>query len=148
MRLPEAAILGRGCLFAGLLMLAGCSALQPKVSAEQKKTYQDAISSRFGAYQSCMAKQVDRFAGFPDAPPGDIARAAQAGCHKAFDQYRQAVRTHFQAVVSDSGQSLARERARRHTDEQRRTTLNKAVRRVIEARILSAPTESIGEPES
>ncbi|PAV25794.1 hypothetical protein C8D92_10635 [Tamilnaduibacter salinus] len=144
MPLPEPGLVRRGGLVIGLLMLTGCSALQPTVSAEREKAHREAISSRFGAYQACMAEQVDRFAGFPDAPPSDIARAAQAGCEAAFDQYRQAVRTHFQAVVSDSGQSLARERARRHAQEKRRITLNKAIRRVIEARILSAPSESGG----
>lgn len=128
-------------LTATVSLLAGCAAMKPDLSSQQRADLQGKLQSAYGAYQDCMVAESDAYVQVLSAPPSDIAEAAQGACESVFKGYETAVDNYFKAVVSRSGRSDARDRARLHAADAALQTRRQIIGRVLGQRLESNVTE-------
>lgn len=120
-----------------LSFLAGCAAMQPDLSQQQRDDLQGNLQGAFGAYQDCMVAESDPYVQVLSAPPADIAEAAQGACESVYKSYETAVTNYFTAVVSSSGRDDARNRARLHASDAALQTRRQIIGRILGQRVES-----------
>ena len=120
-------------LVAVCVLVTGCSSSGRTARNDSSVLEAEALSA-FAAYRNCMENAAEYYSS-STSTPYEVADAAQSKCGSQFFAYERSTEKYFLSVVSSSGGSIARGKARALTLEGKNSVKGKVVQKVVESRL-------------
>lgn len=116
-----------------LILISGCASHTP--NPQNDSSVLDArVKSTFVQYVNCMKEAANHYS--PSAEqPREVADAAHSKCGKEFYEHQKSYEDYMSSIVSPSGVTMARNKARESTRETEAQVKGKVVQWVIENRL-------------
>ena len=115
------------------LVLVGCASTA-QMTQNGSSALESKVKLNFISYKNCMETAADYYSS-SEASPNELAEAAQSRCGGQFYAYEQSIEDYFVSLVSRSGATMARKRARTHAQATQSKLKGRVIQLVIEKRL-------------